>query len=184
MAKQKLDENHKEYPACCHWFALELYNLHHTLIDLDLENGVGDITVTFLEKTYTIKRVRLNRCVKGIEAAIEIHHQKEPHEIVGVRSEPSICSAELTYTSLYSRALDNFLFSEDFCEGASLHQFPSRIRKDQQSIERSDITVVSLPNLVPMISKLPTMTPPLRKRYCTVSIVRLYSLATISGHCY
>ena len=150
MAKQKLDENHKEYPACCHWFALALYNLHYTLIDLDLENGVGDIPVTFLEKNYVMERVRLNRCVKGIEAAIEIHHQKKPHEIVGVRSEPSICSAELTYTSLYSRALNNFLFSEDFCEGASLYQFPSRIRKDQ-SIERSDITVVSLPNLVPIM---------------------------------
>ncbi len=70
MAKQKLDENHKEYPACCHWFALALYNLHYTLIDLDLENGVGDIPVTFLEKNYIIERVRLNRCVKGIEAAI------------------------------------------------------------------------------------------------------------------
>ncbi len=158
MAKLKLNENHKEYPACCHWFALELYNLHHKLNDLDL--GVDDITVKFLKKNYIIKKVCLNRCVKNIKDAIEIHKQTEPLIVVGVRSEPLICSAELTYTSLYSRALDNFLFSEDCCEGASLHEFPSRIRKmkkndeqekDGRSIERSDITVVSLPNLVPIM---------------------------------
>ncbi len=159
LAKGELDENHKEYPACCHWFALALYNLHHTLKhDKDLKNGVDDIRVTFLEKDYTIKRVCLNQCAKSIEAAVDICDETKPLDTVGVRSKLKICSAEITYTSLYSRALDNFLFSEDFCEeGASLHQFPSRIRTDdtgkdnKQTIERADITVVSLPNLVPIM---------------------------------
>ncbi len=155
LAKQELDENHIEYPACCHWFALALYNLHHTLkYDKDLKNGVDDIRVTFLEKDYTIKRVCLNQCAKSIEAAVDICDETKPLDTVGVRSKLEICSAEITYTSLFSRALDNFLFSEDFCEkGASLHQFPSRIRKDddQRTIERADITVVSLPNLVPIM---------------------------------
>ncbi len=65
---------------------------------------------------------------------------------MGVRSNPLLCSAEITYMGLLSRAIDNFLFAEDVNEGASFHQFPTRIR--DKKIDKADILVVSLPDLI------------------------------------
>ncbi len=138
-----------EYPPCCHWFALALYNLY---CDLTAgANNSGDICVNFLGKSYTIKRVQLNDCLERLQHATEVHEQKTETHIVGVRSDPLLCNAEITYTALLSRAIDHFLFTGDL-RGATLHQFPTRIRKHSKSkVDRADILVASSPGLIPVL---------------------------------
>ena len=72
----------------------------------------------------TCIRLRIPACatVKAIKIATSLP-KFTPSCGIGFLCSPAICSQELTFSALFTRALDRFLF-EDEHDGACLHQGP------------------------------------------------------------
>ena len=68
----------------------------------------------------------LNNAVKAIQTSAELHRLESNHRGRGVMASSLLRSQEVTYSCLYARALDRFLFEKDIELGAVLHQGPSR----------------------------------------------------------
>ena len=57
-----------------------------------------------------------------------------------------MCRAEQSFSCLYSRALDRFLF-QDATKAACLHQAPSRVRERENNVTLEKVDIYALPFL-------------------------------------
>ena len=100
------------------------------------------IRLTLDDSTYEIKSA-LENVVKAIKVATQLCNDRDIPGY-GRMSDRTLRSQELAFTSLFSRALDRFLF-DDSSIGACLHQGPCHKGTGKQgNPETSDIYIVPL----------------------------------------
>ncbi len=122
---------------------------------MDVTAYASHVELNLLDNVYHINKAKIQSCADTLlYLNRDIHQMKVGREVVGIASCPNICNAEITYSSIFARTLDRFLFSDEDCvQGAALHQFPSRIRSpvDARTIEKMDMAVVSMPAFTPLL---------------------------------
>ena len=101
-------------------------------------------TKTFVEfelgkGKFTLTEEHIRFGVESVQAACKVSSSSSS-SVRGITSSTSLCSYELSFSCLYSRALDRFLF-QDARKGACLHQTPSRVRQkgNNNTVEKVDI---------------------------------------------
>ena len=87
------------------------------------------------KEKFTLTEEHICFGVESVKAACMVSSSSSS-SVRGITSCKSLCSYELTFSCLYSRALDRFLF-QDATKGACLHQTPSRVNNN--TVEKVDI---------------------------------------------
>ena len=147
QAKNKsLSDTFYDKPIYNHWFALELYRAY-LLAQEQVTLSAPDINLTFCSVEYKIERSRLDNAIAAIAFAASLQEQPDANGF-GILSSSPIRSQELTFSSLYARALDRFLFRDESV-GACLHQGPVRKEGTRGCPEASDVYVIPLRNFKP-----------------------------------
>lgn len=90
------------------------------------------------KKKFTLTEEHICFGVESVKAACMVSSSSSSSE--------SLCSYELSFSCLYSRALDRFLF-QDATKGACLHQTPSRVRQNEKNNTVEKVDIYALPFL-------------------------------------
>ena len=93
--------------------------------------------------TLTEKHIRFG--VESVKAACNVSSALNS-SVRGITSSESLCRAEQSFSCLYSRALDRFLF-QDATKAACLHQAPSRVRERESNVTLEKVDIYALPFL-------------------------------------
>ena len=131
-------------PPYGHWFTIQLYNIY---LQANAQTTASDMSrheyiFEFRGKKFRIAKSHLADAVQSIKASCNLSSSSECR---GILSDPKMCSSELAFSCLYSRALDRFLF-KDPKKGACLHQAPSRVRDytNVTTLEKVDTCAIVL----------------------------------------
>ena len=148
-ARSSLHGKVENLKICDHWFALLMYNTYlaakekkkNDKIELKMDNFVCQIQSSSLRSA-----------VKAIKNTASLHHLGEESNEAGrgVMSSHLLRSQEVTYSCLYARALDRFIFEKEMELGAVLHQGPSRKQQSKPgSPEQADIYIAPMKSFKP-----------------------------------
>lgn len=133
--------------SCDHWFALKVYDAYILAKEKVKENNA--ITIPVLTERPTIHHSSLCAAVDAIQCAAKLSTIIQDRQGRGIMASLSVRSQEVTFSCLYARALDHFLF-EDKDLGAVLHQGPSRKREHTHgTAEIADIYIVPMQSYTP-----------------------------------
>ena len=129
-----------------HWFAIQLYNIYlqaiaqttTTASDMPQHKYIFE----FRGKEFQIAKSHLEDAVRSIRASCNLAKSSESR---GISSDSYMCASELSFSCLYSRSLDRFLF-KDPTKGACLHQAPScvRVPGNIATLEKMDTCAIAL----------------------------------------
>lgn len=109
-----------------------------------------DVTLNFGTNSYTIKYSQLSRAKVAIDTARNL--RDIPESGGGILSTPELRNAEVTYSALFARLLDRFLFEDgdDAVVGACLHQGPVRKQVGRRgNPEAADMYVMPMNSSTP-----------------------------------
>ena len=129
-----------------HWFAIQLYNIYLQAVAQTTTTASDmpqhEYIFEFRGKKFQIAKSHLEDAVRSIKASCNL---AETSESRGISSDSCMCSSELSFSCLYSRSLDRFLF-KDPTKGACLHQAPSRVRVPANiaTLEKMDTCAIAL----------------------------------------
>lgn len=148
-ARSSLQEKVEEHQICDHWFGLLVYNTYlaarekkeNDKIELKMDNFACQIQSS-----------SLCNAVKAIKNTAHLHDLGEESNEAGrgVMASHMLRSQEVTYTCLYARALDRFIFEKEIELGAVLHQGPSRKQKSKPGLpEQADIYIAPMKSFKP-----------------------------------
>ena len=143
-AKKSLGDECVEQRIYDHWFALLLYDTYLSAKS-QLVDDSNMIKFRMDNFSCEIEHSSLHRAATAIEFAASLQHlgEKANERGRGVMASHNLRSQEVTYSCLYARALDRFIFEKDF--GAVLHQGPSRKQPgNMRNPEQADIYIVPM----------------------------------------
>ena len=127
-------------PIYAHWFGIEMYRAYEAA-NADVSNNVDPIKMTLDDVVYEVSQESLKQVVTATKVATMLNRDTQKYASSrGLGGCPELRSCELTFTSLYARALDRFLFPNDKT-GACLHQFPCRCKRSSHP-EVTDLYIV------------------------------------------
>ena len=103
-----------------------MYNAYQSA-KVQVENNTSEpITIKFQNDKYEIKHDALQNAVAAIQLAASLNTNTAGRQRSrGFMGSYAIRKSELAYSTLYARALDRFIFTDE-CVGACLHQGPCR----------------------------------------------------------
>lgn len=129
------DKKRELVPLYRHWFALELYDVFHTL---ELDNPINGSEIS-------VPRHSLDRFVSKLTT---IYNPIRVPDCDGYMRQPGLHDRELFYSPQLAREFDRFLFRDENDKGACYHQLSSRGQ------ERPDLYVLQMKNATPVMPVL------------------------------
>ena len=129
------------YPPYCHWFAVKLYDVYVRAKELLQDSAQPSISLELDGNTFAIDRSHLDFAVDSLYSACNLSASNCAR---GIGSSEGMCTAENTFTSLYARIMDRFLFMDPRV-GGCLHQGSSRVRKEENdsTLEKADVYILT-----------------------------------------
>ena len=115
-------------PIYAHWFGLELLNAYESA-RLQIEKNQYPVQIQLDNSTYEIEWDSLRNATTAIRSASTQFKDNTSHGGRGFMGCPELRNNEAFFSSLFSRALDRFVFPDE-ATGACLHQAPCRLKKD------------------------------------------------------
>ena len=116
---------YENVPIFAHWFGVQMCRAYESAKE-QVSKNAGPIKIELEKKEYVISRESLKTVMAATRMAATLRDDTTEYESCrGLNGCPDLRMFEITFTSLYARALDRFLFP-DAKAGACLHQFPCR----------------------------------------------------------
>ena len=146
--KGAADEVCERQPIYVHWFGLEMLKAYESAKS-QIEKKYP-IEIVLNSVTYSIEQDSLQNVTKAIKMASSLCTDTTSRSSGrGFMGCPELRNTEAAFTSLASRALDRFIFTDE-TTGACLHQAPCRKRKNKdKASEKPDVYIVPFSDFVP-----------------------------------
>ena len=130
---------YENVPIFAHWFGVQMCRAYESAKEL-VSKDADPIQMMLENDVYEISRESLKKVMTATKVATTLHEDAKEYKFCrGLNGCPELRTCEITFTSLYTRALDRFLFPNDET-GACLHQFPCRKRRSNPEV--SDLYIV------------------------------------------
>ena len=139
------DSKAKSVPLFTHWFAIEVYNAYLTA-QKQLKSQQYPVKIVLDGSMYFIEKSKLENVVEAIGKIVMNYTKRQDIRGCGLRA-PTLKVCEATFSCMYARALDRFLFPDERI-GACFHQGPTR--NNSGTTERADIYIAPLRDFSPM----------------------------------
>ena len=124
---------YENVPIFAHWFGVQMCRAYESAKE-QVSKNADPIKIELEKKEYVISRESLKTVMTATRMAATLHDDTTKYKSCrGLSGCPDLRMFEITFTSLYARALDRFLFP-DAKAGACLHQFPCRKRTSQPEV--------------------------------------------------
>ena len=131
----------EDQPVFAHWFGIQMYNAYESA-KMQIATNSYPIKIELDNEIYEIGFESLQNVMAATREAAELHQDRKTY--IGSRGLlgcAELRSAEATFTCLYARAIDRFVFPNE-ATGACLHQVPCRKRTNSGSPEMADVYII------------------------------------------